>query len=794
MGCLLAALAIASTCNGATIQKREAIQGTLDRQLDLYGVRVGLKYKDPSDRTKGGQLHVKVDDMRAIFPAAKSKAIEVNAEFDGGKSNTDGIFSFDLRYVLNHHAGGVEKGSLSITREQRGNNWVTKVNSKAEPFSGRTIIPKRIRNMSWYLTSDRQTKFSLSYTNPDMNRDFHVNIDRIPGKQMHVVITNGDRKHDLTFKVKDFDLRRVDGNFQIQVEGTSLGEAVSGSIKGEANAKGNRIKMELVRGNKKVVQIDSKIKKNIPALYFETKTKYSLLGGALTGTIKMKFENGQLNLENDLNGDKIELRVKVIPGDSVDIEAKKNGVTMWTYKTKRTTVSTPEKFEMDLVTDMTLNPDSMLSHFLDKVYPYGTFQTRKNTVHIFVDKQNGNLFFNKFFVQVNLFKDGEKTVDLQLDTRSKPYKFLFVAPRVFKRWNIKHDKIEATMTHDIGSSIVFDTNVAGGIHIEANRAPNAQGGRDIHILTKKAGKQMMKFDLHTEKEIDSDKIVIRIKDSMVVDPDSALFRRVISKYRLLTQFQQRTGDYEIFINKKETNLVLNKFYIKGEVKKDGQTAMKLLLTTAEKPYKLELYLPAILNKIYSDMDEYKVTMDHVPGQKLNIQTNGRELANGDYTLTDNEFKTKITLANGDWLEPKVTWEGFFPQNNFKVSATGSKRNFDIDLSRKATKPDWDFSTPESLRVDLNAKGESPRWGNWMLSRDASFKVENKVIQVDVSGKAHFKGGLLATSTPIVTEVHMKYLIPQRDLQGKFSKMINGKEYSINFPDGFGVMPQIKMGQ
>ena len=82
----------------------------------------------------------------------------------------------------------------------------------------------------------------------------------------------------------------------------------------------------------------------------------------------------------------------------------------------------------------------------------------------------------------------------------------------------------------------------------------------------------------------------------------------------------------------------------------------------------------------------------------------------------------------------------------------------------------------------------------MLSRDASFKVENKVIQADVSGKAHFKGGLLATSTPIVTEVHMKYLIPQRDLQGKFSKMINGKEYSINFPDGFGVMPQIKMGQ
>merc|ERR1712038_2196379 len=818
MGCLLAALAIASTCNGATIQKREAIQGTLDRQLDLYGVRVGLKYKDPSDRTKGGQLHVKVDDMRAIFPSAKSKAIEINAEFDGGKSNTDGIFSFDLRYVLNHHAGGVEKGSLSITREQRGNNWVTKVNSKAEPFSGRTIIPKRIRNMSWYLTSDRQTKFSLSYTNPDMNRDFHVKIDRVPGKQMHVVITNRDRKHDLTFKVQDFDLSKVDGNFEIQVEGTSMGESVKGSIKGEANPKGNRVKVEFEKGNKKWVQIDSKIKKNIPALYFETKTKYSLMGGALQGTIKAKFENGQLNLENELNGDKIELRVKIIPGDSADIEAK------------RTTTRTPEKFEMELVTDMTLNSDSMLWHFLDKNYPYGAFNTRKNTLKVFVDKMNGNKFFNKFWVEINLFKDGEKTVDLMMDTRAKPYKFLFFAPRVFKRWNINvpDNKIEATLTHDIGSRLVFETNVAGGIFIEGTRGMNDKGGRDIHILTKKAGKQMMKFDLSTEKMINDDQIMIKLHDSLEIDPDSALFRRVVSKYRFLTQFQKRTGEYEFFVNKKERNVLLHKFHVKGEVKKDGQTAMKLLLSTDEKPYKFELFLPILLNRIYSDMNEYKVSVDHVPGDHLNIQTNGKkfksfviaktgnnnerkieingkQLASGDYTLTDNSFKTKITLRNGDWLEPKVTWEGalpksrseaekFFLKNNFKVSATGSKRNFDIDLSWKATKPDWDFSTPESLKVDLNAKGESPRWGNWMLSRDASFKVENKVIQVDVSGKAHFKGGLLATSTPIVTEVHMKYLIPQRDLQGKFSKMINGKEYSINFPDGFGVMPQIKMGQ
>jgi len=256
--------------------------------------------------------------------------------------------------------------------------------------------------------------------------------------------------------------------------------------------------------------------------------------------------------------------------------------------------------------------------------------------------------------------------------------------------------------------------------------------------------------------------------------------------------------------------------------------MKMLLTTNEKPYKFNLFMPVLLNKIYSDMNEYTMTVDHNPGQLLEVKTNGKkfkgfkiartgsgnertieingkQLASGDYTLTDNSFSTKITLDNGDWLQPKVTWEGALPKNkqeaeafllknNVKVSATGSKRNFDIDLSWKATKPDWDFSTPESLKLDLNAKGKGPRWGDWSISRDMAASIQNKVISFDVSGTSKFGMGRLATSTPILTEIHMKYLIQQRDLTGKMSKVINGKEYSIEFPDGFGVMPQIKMGQ
>merc|ERR1719452_8931 len=97
--------------------------------------------------------------------------------------------------------------------------------------------------------------------------------------------------------------------------------------------------------------------------------------------------------------------------------------------------------------------------------------------------------------------------------------------------------------------------------------------------------------------------------------------------------------------------LLNKFYIKGEVVKDGATAMKMLLTTNEKPYKFNLFLPTLLNKIYSDMNEYTMTVDHNPGQLLEVKINGKQLVSGDYTLTDSSFSTKITPDNGDWIQP-----------------------------------------------------------------------------------------------------------------------------------------------
>merc|ERR1711910_320262 len=272
---------------------------------------------------------------------------------------------------------------------------------------------------------------------------------------------------------------------------------------------------------------------------------------------------------------------------------------------------------------------------------------------------------------------------------------------------------------------------------------------------------MMKINISTEKNVDDNEIRLVLRDSVEIDPDSLLYRKIVKNYRLLTPFTKRTGEFEIYVDK----------------------------------------------------DEYKVTVTHNPGQLLQIDTNGKKfkgfkiarvgsgnereivingkkLGSGDYTLTDNSFSTKVTVADGNWIQPKITWEGklpktkseaeaFFLENSLNVEATGSKRSFNGALSWKMDKPDFDFTTPWNCKLNLNLQGEGPNWGTYRIARDMKAAVANKVIEFDVTGDADFTKGVFAKISPVKTEVDLKYVMDDRDLIGKFSKVMNGKEYSVD---------------
>ena len=450
--------------------EREAIVGKMDKTFDFLGVHMGLKYKDAAQPLKGGKIQLKVDDLKKIFPQAHSNKVEVDAEFDGGVAMDDGLFKMVVHYSMVHSDGeGEEKGEVKIERKQAGNMWTTTIKTSASPFGGKTIIPEAINNLEIMVESDRQTKLHAKYVNPTKNRDIDIKIDRVPGKSLHLVIVNGDRKHDLTFKVGDLNFKKMDGIFNIAVEGTSLGEAVKGKITGSKKGDVQVVQFDIEKGNKKVIQLDTKFKMDIDAQSFEARTKYAVLSSKLSGKVLLKYADKQFTFKNTdgASKDTLDLTAKIDVGKTADIEAKKNGESMWTYKTQRTTVSNNAKFEMTLNTQMTLSSKSKIHQFLSQHYPYGAYNTRNNKVRIFVDRQNKNLLAPKFKIGVHLQKDGAKAVDMTADTTGSPYVFKLTAPNFFERWGIKQSSIDITADHKNGSSLVIDANILGGLHLES---------------------------------------------------------------------------------------------------------------------------------------------------------------------------------------------------------------------------------------------------------------------------------------------------------------------------------------
>merc|ERR1739848_953241 len=506
--------------------KRDVMAGDFDRTFDMFGVHVGLKYIDPSNKLMGGKLAVKIDDLKAMIPRAQSKKVEVEVNFDGHELP---LFKAFVNYAMVHADGdGEEKGSFTMERKHVGDMWVTNIKTSTAGSAltgGAPIIPAMISNAEIELESDWMTKLNAKYINPTRNRNIVLHVVRVPGESINLELVSGDMKFELNLSVKDFDLRKADGNFEFKATGSTPAGPFEGFVQGVNDNGTYKVKIEFNKGGKKLLQISTQNKFDLANQRFSTKLKWSLMGGASQGEMKIQLVNSELNTKVKVGDVDLEFRAKIIPGELADIEGKKNGMT---------------------------------------------------EAKVSIDHQPGE------------------------------------------------------------------------------------------------------------------------------------------KLEVVTNFEKFKG---------------------FKIAKTGN------------------------------------------GNERVIEINGRQLAKGDYTLTDQSFSTKVTLEDGSFLEPKITWVGalpnnraeaveFFLKNHFKIKVTGSRRNLNLDLNWKMTKPDFDFSTPEN----------------------------GKVSEAKIVGESQFESGILATATPIQTDVAFKFLMNDRDLIGHFKKVINGKEFSVDFPEGFGTLPKIKLGQ
>merc|ERR1712087_200640 len=105
-----------------------------------------------------------------------------------------------------------------------------------------------------------------------------------------------------------------------------------------------------------------------------------------------------------------------------------------------------------------------------------------------------------------------------------------------------------------------------------------------------------------------------------------------------------------------------------------------------------------------------------------------------------------------------------------------------------------MGNPRDRKDKSECQGQQSKGGDYSLTRDINWEVANKVADVSLTGSAQFQRGMLASFSPIETSFKFKVIPDEADLIGKFKKVINGKEYSVEFPKGSGVMPKIIMGQ
>merc|ERR1711963_1031627 len=591
-------------------------------------------------------------------------------------------------------------------------------------------------------------------------------------------------------------LNRSGQDMDIIIKADIRGVKYDGKISVKSASDKTNVVVDIKKGSESVVQLKSEVQ--VKGTKFRLRSKYSIMGGKVAqGDFKANYQNNKLTFE----APPYKLEVELHLGRSIKVEASKNGESMWTYETLREDKSNPNAIVWEANSKMTLNPASKLHKFIQDNYPFGAFQTRTNNFKLFIDRNNRNFLLRKFKINFDVVKDGQKVVDISGNTVDSPYQFSVSAPNLFERLNIRQNPITLTINHQRGSFLIIESNIAGGMKLDAKQSPNAgTGGRNIDIVATKAGTQMWKYHAVTSKVNDANQLKVGLVGDFELNPQSLLYKLVVSKYRILTPFARRHSELEFFWDKRNKNVVLNKFYAKAKVDKDGSNVANVLISTNQQPYKFHVFLPALLGKLRPGMQEVDVDVAHNPGTSLEMKVNhaGAKFKGFKIAKTGNGNEREITW-NGKSLTTTITWKNrwdspnFLLDNKVHVNLDGTERKLDLNMDWGMSKlPDMDLNTPDSGHFKMTAVGKNARWGDYSVNGDLKWGSSNKKLSLDITGDAEFGAGPLASSSPVQTEVKLNFDVPSADLNGKFMKVFAGEEYSITFNPGFN-MPSIKVG-
>merc|ERR1711971_1416171 len=98
---------------------------------------------------------------------------------------------------------------------------------------------------------------------------------------------------------------------------------------------------------------------------------------------------------------------------------------------------------------------------------------------------------------------------------------------------------------------------------------------------------------------------------------------------------------------RRTRIVMNKWYAKAQVTKDGSKVADVLISTNQQPYKFHVFLPSLLGKLRSGMQEVDVDVAHNPGTSLEMKVNHAGA----------KFKGFKIAKTGSGSEREIVWNG-----------------------------------------------------------------------------------------------------------------------------------------
>jgi len=466
-----------ATSLGMTRVKRSAFDKEF--KFDALGLQIQIKYLDPNNQLKGGQAVITIDNLKRFIKRARSTKVKLTINFDSGATPRDGLFKMSIDYEL-HHAN-LEKGTLNVERRMDGGMWKTDVSiTSSKP--GVQLIPGFVMS----LKSDRRTMMEGTVSSQDGHK-YDIKADRVPGKKVHAVITGAGKTYTidgvvdqaqksaqitidangLKYKI-DLDMDDSGDAYKFKAD-LNLGRAGTYNVEWDGKKDMTSSSAKVLFNGRNFASVKMMGKVDPAAQNFKYEVRYSIVGAG----------DGKLRLSMK-GGDTKEMKVQYLPNNGLDLKIKitrelhsdasrhiqaevtRGGEKYLEYKNDIIPTNNPDSYELKVDSQFDMSEKSML-------YPvfcnYGCFKTRTMHAKLFVQKDKAY----KFSLDVELTKDGNKVLNMEINSRNNPYVLKIVAPRILpKILPTGRESIEFEADHNPGNylRIKSNTNILKSFKIE----------------------------------------------------------------------------------------------------------------------------------------------------------------------------------------------------------------------------------------------------------------------------------------------------------------------------------------